>query len=274
MQSASPVQQIQDPTASSPLLQQTNPAMQRVTSAFQSVERAQENATNAMADLSVKHKPHLTYDDIKKHNEERTQAMCDLIVDLSSARAMNYQQLLVAAKDLQAKSTLPPANFLGMNVEQFRNMNLEQFKTYMHVTNLLIRAIFISSCWSSRKMSKLMAFRTAQEDPDKKVSLVRSFINLTKKAVTEACLTLLTATAIVETVAYTALGLGATLLSPITKRPQEYVKNNIVAFRNSAAFTTLWTCTSLWKNIFQHKLPINEAQARNDLFKGIFRLVP
>lgn len=122
--------------------------------------------------------------------------------------------------------------------------------------------LVVPKCWSSIAMERLMNWRNP--DAAAKPTVLRSFVNLTKRAVTELALPLLTVTAAVETVATKALVFGASLL----KRPTE----NLTALNKSAGFTTLWTVSTIWHNIVNTALPADELDARRDLFKGYFKI--
>ncbi|MBS0634728.1 MAG: hypothetical protein JSR37_04625 [Verrucomicrobia bacterium] len=127
------------------------------------------------------------------------------------------------------------------------------------------------TCWSSRRMTELMNWRNPQVEA--KPTVLRSIINITKRAVTEVALPFLAVTAAVETVATQALILGAKVLQPLSKRPLDYLNSTRVpGINQSARFTALWTVANLWHNVRQKSLPILELDARNRLFKGYFKL--
>ncbi|MBS0634729.1 MAG: hypothetical protein JSR37_04630 [Verrucomicrobia bacterium] len=131
--------------------------------------------------------------------------------------------------------------------------------------------ISVPLCWSSRRMTELMNWRNPQVEA--KPTVLRSIINITKRAVTEVALPFLAVTAAVETVATQALILGAKVLQPISKRPLNYLNSTRVpGINQSARFTALWTVANLWHNVREKALPILELDARNILFKGYFKL--
>lgn len=84
-----------------------------------------------------------------------------------------------------------------------------------------------------------------------------------KKALTALTLPLLTLSAAVETVAYSAIIFVADILAPITQKPQKFVKEHeIVELRTSAAYTCWWTIAAQVKNISTHTLPSQESEAQ------------
>ena len=131
--------------------------------------------------------------------------------------------------------------------------------------------ISVPLCWSSRRMTELMNWRNPQVEA--KPTVLRSIINITKRAMTEVALPFLAVTAAVETVATGVLMVGARALQPLSKRPLNYLNSTRVpGINQSARFTALWTVANLWHNVREKALPILELDARNILFKGYFKL--
>ena len=131
--------------------------------------------------------------------------------------------------------------------------------------------ISVPLCWSSRRMTELMNWRNPQVEA--KPTVLRSIINITKRAVTEVALPFLAVTAAVETLATGVLMVGARALQPLSKRPLNYLNSTRVpGINQSARFTALWTVANLYHNVREKALPILELDARNILFKGYFKL--
>ena len=129
----------------------------------------------------------------------------------------------------------------------------------------------IPRCWSSKRMSELMNWRNP--DVQAKPTFLRSILNITKSVVAEVALPFLTLSAVVEAVATKVLVLGALALRPISHAPIHFVsKHGINGLSKSALFTTVWTASTLWHNIFQSALVTDERDARRDLFKGYFKI--
>ncbi len=130
---------------------------------------------------------------------------------------------------------------------------------------------YFPTCWSSKRMTELMNWRNP--DVQAKPTALRSILNITKRVLTEVALPFLAVTAAVETVATQAIILGAKALQPISKRPIDYINSTRVPSINiSARFTTVWTASTLWDNIMTKSLPFGELTAREELFKGYFKV--
>lgn len=118
------------------------------------------------------------------------------------------------------------------------------------------------SCWTSAKMTDLMNWRNPQV-ADNRSDALKLAIEAGKKAVTTLTLPLLTLSAAVETVAYSAIIFVANILSPITQKPNEFVKEHEIAERQrSAIFTCWWTIAAHVQNFTTRTLPAEEFEAR------------
>ena len=125
------------------------------------------------------------------------------------------------------------------------------------MTQVQAEMIAAIKCYSSIWMEHLSNWRNP-EDPS-----LTPYKDFGRYVVTELALPVLTLTASIETVVYTALDLGAKALSPLTNGPRNFVaKHQIAPLADSAKFTVWWTILSLVKNVTIKQLPAEEFHAR------------
>ncbi|MCE5293712.1 MAG: hypothetical protein LLF94_03760 [Chlamydiales bacterium] len=111
--------------------------------------------------------------------------------------------------------------------------------------------------WSSKRMSQLMNWRNTESQAES--PKVRNIVAIAKKAITEVALPFITVSSIVESLATKLLSLGARVI----KRDATHLN----AVRKSAMFTIFWSTVTLYHNVKEKVLEVDENAARESAIK-------
>lgn len=172
-----------------------------------------------------------------------------------SFATIQAEQKALRAFEQHANTTSPAADQLEIVKKYFlenkkqETLSLPTFTDLTEVKSVVELATANIFCWSSKRMSELMTWRNEE------ATRFRTFINITKRVATGCALPFLAVTATVETVAYKVLDVHAAWT-------KQALVHDYKALGSSAAFTIHWTLSTIWRNIFSPKLPVDEAVAR------------